>query len=158
MSRHVSEDELNENDNNNNEEEQNVNDGNNSSVEMDGDVDNSVADGDDNENEDGSGDEEAEEEEENSSRSRKRGRPAGRGRTVRAKRDKKYRIYIFKTLKQIHPKIGITKTGMDIVNSFVEDMFERLCTEAMKLSSSGKKRTSTISVREIKTAAKLSIP
>ena len=41
-----------------------------------------------------------------------------------------YATYIYKVLKQVHPKRGISKKGMAVMNSFVSDIFERIVTEA----------------------------
>ena len=35
-----------------------------------------------------------------------------------------YSTYIYKVLKQVHPKRGISKKGMAVMNSFVSDIFE----------------------------------
>src|SRR5271169_3452984 len=59
-------------------------------------------------------------------------------------------------LKQLHPDIGISKKEMSILNSFVNDIFERVAGEASKLASYNKK--STISSREIQTAVRLILP
>lgn len=53
-------------------------------------------------------------------------------------------------LKQVHPDTGISNRAMSILNSFVNDIFERVATEASKLASYNKK--STISSREIQTS------
>ncbi|CAD6931888.1 unnamed protein product [Tilletia laevis] len=45
---------------------------------------------------------------------------------------------------------------MAILNSFVQDIFERIASEASKLASYNKK--STISAREIQTAVRLILP
>ncbi|XP_057498854.1 probable histone H2B.1 [Actinidia eriantha] len=37
-----------------------------------------------------------------------------------------YKIYIFKVLKQVHPDIGISSKAMGIMNSFINDIFEKL--------------------------------
>ncbi|GJN37462.1 hypothetical protein PR202_gb26420 [Eleusine coracana subsp. coracana] len=37
-----------------------------------------------------------------------------------------YKIYIFKVLKQVHPDIGISSKVMSIMNSFINDIFEKL--------------------------------
>merc|ERR1712144_193440 len=58
--------------------------------------------------------------------------------------------YIYKVLKQVHPDTGISNKAMLILNSFVNDIFERVATEASKLAAYNKK--STISSREIQTA------
>ncbi|KAI0670334.1 hypothetical protein C8Q78DRAFT_1079309 [Trametes maxima] len=64
--------------------------------------------------------------------------------------------YVYKVLKQVHPDTGISNKAMAILNSFVNDIFERIATEASKLSTYSKK--STISSREIQTAVRLILP
>ena len=73
-----------------------------------------------------------------------------------AKRTESYSSYIYKVLKQVHPNTGISKRGMSILNSFINDIFERLALEASKLSRYNKK--STLSSREIQTAVRLLLP
>ena len=76
------------------------------------------------------------------------------------KRSKKpvesYKIYIYKVLKQVHPDTGISSKAMSIMNSFINDIFERLATEASKLAVYNKKPT--ITSREIQTAVRLILP
>lgn len=71
-------------------------------------------------------------------------------------RKETYSLYIYKVLKQTHPDTGISQKAMSIMNSFVNDIFERIATEASKLAAYNKK--STISAREIQTAVKLILP
>ena len=76
-------------------------------------------------------------------------------------------------LKQVHPDTGISNKAMAILNSFVNDIFERIATEASselvliwplivwliaiaELASYSKK--STISSREIQTSVRLILP
>ena len=68
----------------------------------------------------------------------------------------KHSSYIYKVLKQVHPNTGISKRGMSILNSFINDIFERLALEASRLSRYNKK--STLSSREIQTAVRLLLP
>ncbi|XP_058776973.1 probable histone H2B.1 [Vicia villosa] len=76
------------------------------------------------------------------------------------KRNKKsvetYKIYIFKVLKQVHPDIGISSKAMGIMNSFINDIFEKLAQESSRLARYNKKHT--ISSREIQTAVRLVLP
>ncbi|KAL6554340.1 Histone H2B [Orobanche minor] len=76
------------------------------------------------------------------------------------KRNKKnvetYKIYIFKVLKQVHPDIGISSKAMGIMNSFINDIFEKLAQEAARLARYNKKPT--ITSREIQTAVRLVLP
>ncbi|CRG83260.1 Histone H2B [Talaromyces islandicus] len=71
-------------------------------------------------------------------------------------RKETYSSYIYKVLKQVHPDTGISTRAMSILNSFVNDIFERVATEASKLASYNKK--STISSREIQTSVRLILP
>lgn len=71
-------------------------------------------------------------------------------------RKETYSSYIYKVLKQTHPDTGISQKAMSIMNSFVNDIFERIAGEASKLASYNKK--STISAREIQTAVRLILP
>ncbi|CAH3178628.1 unnamed protein product [Porites lobata] len=74
----------------------------------------------------------------------------------RSKRKESYAIYIYKVLKQVHPDTGISSKAMGIMNSFVNDIFERIATESSRLAHYNKK--STISSREIQTAIRLLLP
>ncbi|CAF0888582.1 unnamed protein product [Brachionus calyciflorus] len=72
------------------------------------------------------------------------------------KRKESYSSYIFKVLKQVHADTGISSKAMSIMNSFVNDIFERIANEASKLSAHNGR--STISSREIQTAVRLILP
>ncbi|CAH3187239.1 unnamed protein product [Porites lobata] len=52
----------------------------------------------------------------------------------RSKRKESYAIYIYKVLKQVHPDTGISSKAMGIMNSFVNDIFERIATESSRLA------------------------
>ncbi|XP_020880339.1 histone H2B.8 [Arabidopsis lyrata subsp. lyrata] len=67
-----------------------------------------------------------------------------------------YKIYIFKVLKQVHPDIGISGKAMGIMNSFINDIFEKLAQESSRLARYNKKPT--ITSREIQTAVRLVLP
>ncbi|KAK3163932.1 hypothetical protein QOZ80_1AG0010360 [Eleusine coracana subsp. coracana] len=67
-----------------------------------------------------------------------------------------YKMYIFKVLKQVHPDIGISSKAMSIMNSFINDIFEKLAAEAAKLARYNKKPT--ITSREIQTSVRLVLP
>lgn len=74
----------------------------------------------------------------------------------RKKRKESYAIYIYKVLKQVHPDTGISSKAMSIMNSFVNDIFERIASEASRLAHYNKR--STITSREIQTAVRLLLP
>ncbi|KAI9564863.1 histone H2B [Daphnia magna] len=72
------------------------------------------------------------------------------------KRKESYAIYIYKVLKQVHPDTGISSKAMTIMNSFVNDIFERIAGESSRLAHYNKR--STITSREIQTAVRLLLP
>ena len=74
----------------------------------------------------------------------------------RPRRKESYAIYIYKVMKQVHPDTGISSKAMNIMNSFVNDVFERIAGEASRLAHYNKK--STITSREIQTAVRLLLP
>ncbi len=53
-------------------------------------------------------------------------------------------------------EVGISKKGMGVMNSFIADIFDKVVTEAGKLSRYNKK--STLSSREVQTAVRLVLP
>ena len=67
-----------------------------------------------------------------------------------------YSVYIYRVLKQVHPETGISKRSMSIMNSFINDLFEKISGEASKLVRYNKKQT--LSSREIQTAVRLLLP
>ena len=74
----------------------------------------------------------------------------------RKKRRESYAIYIYKVLKQVHPDTGVSSKAMSIMNSFVNDIFERIAGEASRLAHYNKR--TTITSREIQTAVRLLLP
>ncbi|KAJ8505788.1 hypothetical protein OPV22_006674 [Ensete ventricosum] len=90
----------------------------------------------------------------------KDGGGASTGEKKKKKKAKKgietYKIYIFKVLKQVHPDIGISSKAMSIMNSFINDIFEKLAQEASRLARYNKKPT--ITSREIQTSVRLVLP
>ena len=91
-----------------------------------------------------------------SKKSAKKGGKKGSTTKRSKKRTESYSIYIYKVLKQVHPDTGISKKGMSIMNSFINDIFERIALEASKLCRYSKKKT--LSSREIQTSVRLMLP
>merc|ERR1712124_143679 len=58
------------------------------------------------------------------------------------KRTESYSSYIYKVLKQVHPDTGISSKAMSIMNSFINDAFERIAVEAGKLVRSTRRAPS----------------
>jgi len=74
----------------------------------------------------------------------------------RKKSVESYSTYLYKVLKQVHPECGISKKGMSIMNSFMNDIFDRVATESTRLLRTSRKRTLTS--REIQTSVRLMLP
>ncbi|XP_020387432.2 histone H2B 7-like [Rhincodon typus] len=71
-------------------------------------------------------------------------------------RKESYSIYIYEVMQQVHPDTGISSKAMSIMDSFVNDIFERIAGETSRLAHYNKR--STISSREIQTAVRLLLP
>lgn len=56
----------------------------------------------------------------------------------------------FRVLKEVHPDVGISKQGMQVMQTFAVDMFDRIMVEASRLCRISNK--ATLSSREIQTA------
>uniref|UniRef100_A0A8D1FCB5 Core Histone H2A/H2B/H3 domain-containing protein n=1 Tax=Sus scrofa TaxID=9823 RepID=A0A8D1FCB5_PIG len=69
------------------------------------------------------------------------------GKKRKRSRKESYSVYVYKVLKQVHPDTGISSKAMGIMNSFVNDIFERIAGEASRLAHYNKR--STITSREI---------
>ena len=81
---------------------------------------------------------------------------ADKDKKKKKRRKESYGIYIYKVLRQVHPDTGISNRAMNIMNSFVNDIFERIAAEASRLAHFNNR--STISSREIQTAVRLLLP
>ena len=72
------------------------------------------------------------------------------------KAHRSWNVYVNRSLKSINKEIGMSGKVMKIVNSFVNDIFERIAAEAANLVRANKKRT--LGSREIQTAVRLVLP
>ena len=75
---------------------------------------------------------------------------------AKRRRTETFSVYIYRVLKQVHPETGISKRSMHIMNSFINDIFEKIALESSKLVRYNKKHT--LSSREIQTAVRLLLP
>ncbi|KAK9811549.1 hypothetical protein WJX72_005738 [[Myrmecia] bisecta] len=82
---------------------------------------------------------------------RPRARAAGR-----RKRHETYKRYTYRVLKEVHPDMGISSKGMEIMDTFAADMFIRIASEAARLCRYTNK--ATLTSREIQTAVRLLLP
>ncbi|OMJ81543.1 hypothetical protein SteCoe_17949 [Stentor coeruleus] len=72
------------------------------------------------------------------------------------KRAETFALYIYRVLKQVHPDTGISKRSMSVMNSFINDIFEKISLESTRLLRYSKKHTLTS--KEVQTAVKLILP
>src|SRR5574343_1694971 len=86
----------------------------------------------------------------------KKAQKGGETKNRRRTRHETFSVYIYKVLKQVHADTGISKKSMAIMNSFINDIFERIALEASKLVRYNKKHT--LSAREVQSAVKLLLP
>eukprot|EP00796_Vickermania_ingenoplastis_P011690 gene11691-gene9509 len=82
-------------------------------------------------------------------------RAAGSKRSHR-KPKRSWNVYVSRCLKSINGKMSMSSRTMKIVNSFVNDQFERIATEAANLVRINKKRT--LGARELQVAVRLVLP
>ncbi len=87
---------------------------------------------------------------------KKQHRPAAAKHDRKRKRQETFSVYIYRVLKQVHPETGVSKRSMNIMNSFISDIFEKIALEASKLVRYNKKHT--LSSREVQTAVRLLLP
>ena len=87
-----------------------------------------------------------------------RGKKGGKkaSRVYKKARKQTYGSYIYKVLKQVHPDVGVSKKSMSIMNSFVNDLFERIAGQASSLAAINRRKT--MSSREVQTAVRLLLP
>ncbi|XP_065079536.1 histone H2B-like [Ochlerotatus camptorhynchus] len=78
----------------------------------------------------------------------------GEKKKKRQRRKESYAIYIH--LQGDHSDTGVSSKAMSIMNSFVNDIFERIAAESSRLAQYNKR--STITSREIQTAVRLLLP
>ena len=71
-------------------------------------------------------------------------------------RKESYTLYLYKVLKQVHPNIGVSSKAMSIMNSIVNDLFEKIAVEAGRLAYYSVK--SSITPREVQTAVRILLP
>ena len=91
------------------------------------------------------------------SQRRGRGRPKSDGSAPKkSKNFGKWKSFVYKVLKQVHPNIGISSKAMNIMESFCNDLFERLAAEAARLARYNRK--SIIQPRDIQSAVRLLLP
>merc|ERR1712157_571811 len=72
------------------------------------------------------------------------------------RRNETYSLYVYKVLKQVHPDVGISRRAMNVMNSLMNDTFDKLCNEAAGLVRVSGRRT--MSARSVQSAVQLLLP
>ncbi|XP_065757386.1 histone H2B-like [Phocoena phocoena] len=67
-----------------------------------------------------------------------------------------FAAYFPRVLKRIHEGLSLSQEAVNVMDSFVKDIFERIANEAARLVRSSKR--STLSSREIQTSVRLLLP
>ncbi|KAF8287998.1 putative histone H2B [Trypanosoma cruzi] len=75
------------------------------------------------------------------------------GKRSHRKPKRTWNVYISRSLKSINNHMSMSGRTMKIVNSFVNDLFERIASEAATVVRVNKKRT--LGARELQTAVRL---
>ena len=83
-------------------------------------------------------------------------KPVQKRAAPKRRRNETFSIYIYRVLKQVHPETGVSKRSMSIMNSFINDIFEKIALESSKLVRYNRKHT--LSSREVQTAVRLLLP
>ncbi|KAF8288389.1 putative histone H2B [Trypanosoma cruzi] len=78
------------------------------------------------------------------------------GKRSHRKPKRTWNVYISRSLKSINNHMSMSGRTMKIVNSFVNDLFERIASEAATVVRVNKKRT--LGARELQTAVRLVLP
>ena len=92
---------------------------------------------------------------------KKKGRRSSSGLvSKKKKKDHGYRSHVGIVLRQVHPDMTMGSKAMATMNSFLNDIFERIVDEAAKLAHhpESKRKHSRIEAREIQTACRLLLP
>ena len=74
-------------------------------------------------------------------------------------KEKAYGSAIFTITKQVHPDCQMSKNSMLIMNSFVNDILDRMLTELTNLSrKEGYTKKNALGVRDVQTVVRLMLP
>lgn len=77
-------------------------------------------------------------------------------RKAHKRRHETFSTYIFQVLKRIHSDLTISNKAMNVMNSFIQDFFEKIASEAALICRVN--GTKTMTSKEIQTAVRLVLP
>ena len=72
------------------------------------------------------------------------------------RRVQSYSTYLYQVLKQVHPDAKLRSRSRKVLNSFINDLFERIAGEAGRVSMKDGKKT--LDSRDIQAAVRLVLP
>ena len=87
---------------------------------------------------------------------KKSGKKAAAKKSGSRKPKRSWKVYIRRAAKDVQAKMTLSSKTTKIMNSFVNDIFDRLATEAAHLARINKKKT--LGSKEIQTAVRLTLP
>merc|ERR1739847_205278 len=61
------------------------------------------------------------------------------GKRRKTSKRESYALFIYRVLKQVHPDTGVSSKAMSIMNSFVNDLLERIAAESSRLTHYNKR-------------------
>lgn len=67
-----------------------------------------------------------------------------------------YASYIYKVLKSVNSNVGISGKTMRVMDSFCNDMFQKICVEASRIARYNKKHT--ITAKTVQSACQIVLP
>ncbi|XP_032702094.1 late histone H2B.L4-like [Lontra canadensis] len=82
--------------------------------------------------------------------------PRGQCRRRRRRSHNSFATYFPRVLKQVHEGLSLSKKAVSVLDSFIKDIFECIANEVSRLA--GSTQRTTITSREIQTAACLLLP
>lgn len=83
--------------------------------------------------------------------------PRRRGRPSRLPKSK-FKVYIYKVLKQVHPDTGVSKLSMQVLDDMICVLSRNIAAEAVTLIEMQPSPKRTVTSREIQTAVRLVLP
>ena len=82
--------------------------------------------------------------------------PSAISKPKRSRKQPTLNSYVYKTLKQVHPDLSISKTALACVATLVQSLGDRLSVKGTELAKSEKK--TTLGARHLQAAVRLTLP
>ncbi|EAN91921.1 Histone H2B variant V [Trypanosoma cruzi] len=79
-----------------------------------------------------------------------------KGGARRGKKQRRWDLYIHRTLRQVYKRGTLSKAAVRVLSSFIEDMYSKIQSEAVHVACIN--NVKTLTAREIQTSARLLLP